>query len=443
MAESAPTGRVVLPEGRAPAGTGVLAAARRARWAVVAIFAGNGFAIASLAVRTPSLKLDIGLSEGGLGLATTLFGVAAVASMQLTGGLAARWGSAWIVRAAAVALPAALAGVGLAGDLPHLFAAMVVLGVVHGVLDVTMNAHAVTVERALGRSILNGCHAAWSLGAVAGSLAGGAAAQAGVSRAAHYLWLAAALVLMALAVGRRLLPPSADRRSGGADAEPAAGTASASDPGTASRRGRPAPVPGGRSARRAGAWRTGWTRRLLVLGGMGAAVLTCEAAVATWSGVFLHDRLGATLGVASLAYIAFTACQTCGRLVGDRMVARHPAPRLVRAGTAVAAAGLALGVAAPWPALAVAGFALMGLGLATPLPVIVGVVGHMGAEGPGAALVMSRFTTMTYSGILLGPAVIGWVAQAAGLTRTLAALVVVLAVVARLAPAAVGRTPVR
>jgi MFS family permease len=373
------------------------------------VFAANGATIASFAVRTPTLKADHALTAGQLGLVSAMFGVAALLSMQLTGGLAARLGSSWIVRSTTVMLPLALLGVGLARGLGQLFAAMLLVGGVHGMLDVTMNAHAVAVERALGRPIMNGCHAAWSLGAVGGSLAGGAAAGAGVSLARHYLYLGVLLIAVALFMGRRLLPAATDRQ-----ARAVTGGAQRHD------------------------WREGWTRRLLVLGAMGATVLTCEAAVANWSGVFLSENLHTTLGVASLGYIAFTACETTVRMVGDRLSARYPAPILVRLGAAIGATGLTVVVLSPRPVLAVVGFAVMGVGLATTLPVIFSVVGHLGADGVGAASLVARLTTMTYSGILLGPALIGWLAQAIGLTWTLAALVPLLALVAFRATATAG-----
>jgi MFS family permease len=374
--------------------------AGNARRAITAMFGGNGLAIASLAVRTPSLKLDLGLSPGQLGLATALLGVSAVVAMQGIGGMAARVGSGWIVRVAAALLPVALLGTGLAPGFAQLVAVQVVLGAVQGALDVTMNAHAVAVERALGRPILNGCHAAWSLGAVAGSLLGMGAAQVGLPRPAHYAVLAALLVPATLAGGRWLLPRQAD-----------------------------APP-----SRTGASWRAGWSARVLLLGAMGASVLTVEAAVANWSGVFLHDHLGATLGVAAFGYVAFTACQTAGRLVGDRLLGRGSATLLLRAGILVAAAGIALVVLSPDPALAVAGFGVAGLGLATPLPVLFGIVGHLGAgSGAGAAAAVSRFSTMTFTGILLAPAVIGWVTDLVGLTRTLAGLIPLLVAVAAVA----------
>ncbi|BCB88260.1 MFS transporter [Phytohabitans suffuscus] len=385
-----------------------MASPSRARWAVTAVFGGNGLIIASMVVRTPQLKLDLDLSPAQLGLVSAAFGVSAVLAMQVAGALAARVGSGWVVRAAILVLPVGLVGAGAAPTLVALLCLLLGFGAAHGLLDVSMNAHAVAVERALGRPIMNGCHAAWSIGAVVGSLAGSAAAQAGTSRLPHYAVLAAVLLPAALVCGRLLLPGYADRR---------AATGSGWSP------------------------RGGWSRRIVVFGAMGATVLTVEAAVANWSGVYLHENLGASLGAATLGYVAFTACQTAGRLVGDRLQTRASAARLVATGTLVAAAGLTAIVLSPWPALAVAGFAVVGIGLATPLPVLFGVVGHLGAAGSGAATAVARFSTMTYTGILVAPAIIGWVAELVGLTWTLAALVPLLALVARAAGPAIRPAP--
>jgi MFS family permease len=390
-----------------------------ARWAVAITFGAAGLVIGSLAVRTPSLKADLGLTDGQLGLVSALIGSAAVVAMQVAGRLAARLGSAPLVRVAAVAQPAALLWVGVAPSAGQLAAAVVLLGAAIGTLDVGMNAHAVAVERALRRPVLNGCHAGWSIGAVAGSLLGGAEAGAGISRAVHYLCLTPPLAVAMLAAGRLLLPAASDRRT---------------DPAHPAHPAHPA-GPGHRPGRRG---RPGWTRRLLLLGGMGALVLTGEAAVANWSGVLLQEHQGASLGVAAAGYVAFTVCQTALRLVGDRLSARHAAASLVRAGTAAAAAGLAVAVASPWPALAVGGFAVAGIGLATPLPTLFSVVGHLGArDGAGAAVFVARFTTMTYAGILFAPALIGWCAAAVGLAWTVAGLVPLLLAVAARAGAAI------
>jgi MFS family permease len=366
----------------------------RARWAITGVFGGNGLLIASLAVRTPSLKLDLGLTTGQLGLLSALFGISAVVAMQTTGRLVFRFGSGLVVRAVTLVLPVALVLVGAAPGLLSLAAAQLAFGALHGTLDVAMNAHAVTVERAMRRPILNGCHAAWSIGAVTGSLLGSAAVQLGLSRSQHYLVLAVLVIPSAWLAGRFLLP-SAELQV----------------------------------AQRPQFWR-GWTPRVVLFGAMGATVLTAEAAVANWSGIFLHDHTGATLGAAALGYVAFTAAQTAGRLVGDRLLARGAADRLLRIGVLVGAFGFGLVLLSPTPSVGVVGFAVVGIGMATPLPVLFGLVGRLGAGDSSSAEVVARFTTMTYSGILLAPAIIGAVAEVIGLTWTLAMLIPLLMLVA-------------
>jgi hypothetical protein len=365
----------------------------RARWAITGIFGGNGLLIASFAVRTPSLKLDLGLTTGQLGLLSALFGVSAVVAMQTTGRLVGRFGSGSVVRAVSVVLPVALVVVGAAPGLLSLAMAQLLFGALHGTLDVAMNANAVTVERSLRRPILNGCHAAWSIGAVTGSLLGSAVVQLGLSRAHHYLVLAVLLIPLAWRAGRSLHCSShvvAPRQS----------------------------------------WWRGWTPRVVLFGAMGATVLTAEAAVANWSGIFLHDHTGATLGAAALGYVAFTAAQTGGRLVGDRLLGFVSGAVLLRVGVLVGALGFALVLLSPTALVGVAGFAVVGVGLATPLPVLFGLVGRLGAGDSSSAAVVARFTTMTYSGILLAPAIIGAVAEVVGLAWTLAMLVPLLGMVA-------------
>jgi Major Facilitator Superfamily len=377
---------------------------RVARWAVTAIFGANGLLIASLATRTPSLKQDLHLTLGQLGLLSAVLGLTAVVAMQTTGGLTARFGSGPIVRVTIPVLPILLVAIGSAPNFAVLVALHLVFGAVHGTLDVSMNAHAVAVERTWGRHIMNGCHAAWSIGAVAGALVASGAAEIGISRTGNYAAVAAVLVPLVLAAGRFLLPARTDRSAAAAP-----------------------------SSQVWSAWRTGWTPQLLVFGAMGASVLTIEAAATAWSGVFLRDYRQASLGLAGLGYVAFSACQTSVRLVGDRLQARTSAARLLQSGSIAAAAGLLVVVLSPWAWVSVVGFALAGMGLATSLPVLFGVVGHLGAHSSdlhGASAMVARFTTMTYTGILVAPAGIGWAAQLVGLTWTLTALVPLLLFVA-------------
>jgi fucose permease len=182
----------------------------------------------------------------------------------------------------------------------------------------------------------------------------------------------------------------------------------------------------------------GWTRPVLIFGAMGFVVMIGEAAVISWSGVLLHESRGAGLATAGLAFTAFTAFQTAGRLIGDRLTERYGADVLFRGCALVAVIGLTVVVAVPlWPA-AIAGFALVGLGGSVLLPLIFSAVGRVG--GVEAATAVSRLTTFTYAGILIGPAVVGWFAAAVGLVWTFTGLVPLLLGVAANARRMAGRS---
>lgn len=396
---------------RPPVGPAV---AVRARWAVAAVFFLNGLLVTSYIARLPWLKSELGLGDGELGLILTAYGVAAVLTMQFVGVFVARLGSARVIRLALLLLPVALGGTGLAGGAIALAVAVMLLGTVVGTLDVAMNAHAVAVERVRGRPIMNGCHAAWSISAVTGSLLAAGATGAGISAAGHFLALGGVMLVVGILVTAWLLPPSADQAARSGTRAPAPDQAEEQSTG-----GTAPPV----------RWWTGWSRMLVGFGAMGFIAMVTEASVMSWSGVFLHEYRGASLALAPLALTAFTACQTAGRLVGDRLQARHGAHALFRLAGTVAVGGLAVVVLVPSPLAAIAGFAVLGLGGSVLLPLLFSAVGHAGGDGPAAAAFLARFTTFTYAGILIGPAMVGWSAEGFGLGWTFAALLPLLGLV--------------
>jgi MFS family permease len=366
----------------------------RARWAITGVYFVNGLLIATYLVRIPSLKVGLGLSEPRLAAVLTCFSVAALLAMQSVGALVGRFGSARVIQTTVAALPFALVGIGTAGDGIQLAMAVTLAGAVHGILDVAMSSHAVAVERLLGRPIMNGCHAAWGTSSIVASLAG--AAAAGIPIWVHTAGVAAVALPAGVVVGRWLLPAGADRETAG---------------------GKPKQT-----------WRTGWTRPVLVFGSIGLVLMLCEAAVISWSGVFLHENHGATLAVAVFGYGAFSSCQTLGRLGGDRLTERFGRVRVFRAHACVVVAGFTIVVLGPSQYVALAGFAVLGYGTSVLVPLIFSAVGHIG--GDGAAMFVTRVATFTYAGILSGPVLVGWLGHAIGLTWTFAALIPLVVAVA-------------
>jgi MFS family permease len=370
--------------------------ARRARGAVTAIFLLNGLLFGSWAARIPAIRDRLALSDGELGLALAFLPIGAIVAMPLAGALAARVGSRRATRLA-FALACLTAGVvALAPSLAALAALALGLGVAMGSLDVSMNVHGVTVERRYGRPILSGFHAAFSLGGLAGAALGAIAAAADLDVRVHLALAAVASAAIGLVWSRRFLPGSAD-------------AAAAQDPVFV----RP-------------------PRRLWALGALAFACLLIEGASADWSGVYIKTNLGAGAGFAALGFTAFSVTMTVGRLAGDRLVARAGSVRLVRLGGLVAAIGFGAALALSAPPAALVGFACLGAGMSSVIPIVFRAAGQV--DGIASGVSLSAVSSIGYLGFVAGPPAIGGLAELIGLPAALGVLVALAAAVAALAP---------
>lgn len=388
------------------------AEAERALIAVAAAFFVVGLVLSAWFTQIPQFKARLGLGDGILGLALFCPAAGALTSMQAAGWLARRYGSAPLLRVASAAIGVTMLLVGASPGFVWFVIALVVFGLADGMCDVPMNAQAVAVEAALGRPILQRMHAAFSLGTLLGAISGALATWAKVTPLGFLAGVAAGAVLIVLITSPRLLPAAADR----APAPPATPAP-------------PAPPPRRERAKTRG---VGWSPFVIALGLLGAGCLLAEGAAQSWAAVFLRDQRHAAPALAAAAYLVFTAVQFGGRLAGDRLHLRLGPVRLVQAGAAVAAAGLLLELLPSAPAIAICGVGVYSLGLCVLVPIIFGAVGHGSAERHDAASVteaVAKFTTVSYLGYLLGPALIGALAQAVGLAWALTSVFVVLAAV--------------
>ena len=136
-----------------------------------------------------------------------------------------------------------------------------------------------------------------------------------------------------------------------------------------------------------------------------------------WSAVYLHDDLGAAPALAGAGFAAFSLAMAVGRFSGDHLAARLGPVRLLRLSGGLAAVGLAAALVSGRSEIAIAGAGLVGLGLANSVPVLFGAAGRMPGLPAGAAL--AAVATTGYGGFLVGPPVIGLVADAVGLPAAL------------------------
>lgn len=368
----------------------------RARVAITVVFALNGAFFASLFARFPALQDRTGASDGELGLVLLGSMAGLLLSQTVTGMLVARHGSRPLVLAGGLGYAAGLVPIALSGSVLALLLTFPLIGFANGVLDVAMNVHGLSVERSISRPILATLHAAFSFGALGGAAVGGLVAAAGVGVVEHLAAVALAGSAAMVVATRFLLPSATDA------------------------------TPGGPAFQRP-------TRALAIAGLFAFCVLLSEGAINDWAAVYLRD-LGTGEGAAATGLAAFSLTMGFGRLVGDRLTVRLGAVRLARGGAALATAGMAAALAIGRPAAAVAGFAVMGLGLAALFPLSLRAAAARGnAEAPAVAAVSS----MGYLGLLTGPPVVGLLSEVVGLRTALALIVALCALAAVIAQAAV------
>jgi fucose permease len=397
----------------------VRSSAGQARIAISAHFLVMGLTGGVWMARIPSAKSQVHLSDGTLGVALLAVPVGLVLGAALAERLVDRAGSRVLCRICGVGSCAALVTPGLARTLPELMAGLFVIGVFTGTLDVSQNAQGVRVEAAYARPVMTSMHAFYSLGAILGSLAGGGFAWAGV---ALFPSLAAVGVVGALidgTAGRWLLPGKPDHES----REVSLGESS--------------PVPSGTPLTEDSPDARRRVRRLvLALAVLGVCGLVGEGSAGDWSAVYLKDNLGTSAGLAALGFSAFSVTMTLGRGVGDRLIRRFGVVSVVRVGGLIATAGLALALATPVPAVAIAGFTAFGAGLSIVVPQVFAAGGRADPFRPGSGL--AKVVGLGYAGMTAGPAIIGLVANNIGLHL---ALLIPLALAAWIAVAAPALRP--
>ncbi|MFB7787131.1 MFS transporter [Streptomyces vinaceus] len=382
---------------------------RHARIAIAAVFCTHGAVTGSFATRIPWIQDHAQLGSGTLGLALAFPALGAAVAMPLAGRINHRFGARTALRWLLVLWTLSLILPSLAPNLATLCFALFVYGATAGMADVAMNALGVETENRLGRSIMSSLHGMWSVGALVGSAAGTLAAHAGADARLHHLIAALALTAAGLIAVRGVL----DLHSA-ADAEAPPHFA----------------LP---------------PRSALLIGAIGFCAVFAEGASMDWSAVYLRDVLDTDAGLAAACTTAFALTMALARLVGDRVVDRFGAVRTVRASGVLATAGGVLVVVAGNPAVAIAGFGLIGLGIAVVVPLAFAAAAR---SGPAPAQAIAGVATITYTSGLIAPSAIGAVADATslvvsfGLVTLLAFALVVGAAVLRQKPVAAGAAPV-
>ncbi|MGJ7904514.1 MFS transporter [Lysobacter sp. 1R34A] len=357
-----------------------------------------GLAMAAWAPLVPYAKARTGIDDGMLGLLLLALGAGSLATMPLTGAIAARYGCRRVILLASAVVCAALPLLTHFSSVPAMALTLFVFGAAIGTIDVAINIQAVIVEKASGRALMSGFHGFFSVGGIAGAGLVSALLWLQAAPAVAAMSVAVALALLMLAGSRGLLRYGDDSQGGSMFV-----------------------LPHG---------------VVILIGALCFIVFLAEGAMLDWSALLLVSQRGVEARVAGIGYAVFALAMTIGRFSGDRIVHRFGPRPVLAAGGACAATGFILAALAPGAVPTLIGFALVGFGASNIVPILFSAAGRQTAMPAGAAI--SAVSTLGYAGILIGPAAIGWIAKFSSLAMAfllLGAALVAVAASARIAAA--------
>jgi MFS family permease len=366
----------------------------RWRWAVTAAFALGGITISAWGPRLPAIKSSLGIGTATIGLLLAGVTVGAILGLLASAPLRQRLGGRRAVAGALLLITAAMTVMGLAliaRSLPLLAVGFVVAGTGIGTLDVLINVEGSAVERTAGRTLMPMMHAAWSIGAAAGSGIGAACAALGVSPAAQLIGEAVAVAAAAFAVAPGI-PPGLP--------EPA---------------GQDQPRRDRRAALRQ--WLRGWLDvRLLLIGLVMLGVELGEGSANSWLTLAVRSNHGQTAAVAALFFTAFALSEGLTRIFAGPVVDRLGRVLTIRVTTALGIIGIIMFIVAGNRWLVLLGVVLWAVGVSMGFPLGMSAAAE---SGPDPAARISVVASIGYFANLAGPPAIGAIAQSAGLLGAL------------------------
>ncbi|NDW03743.1 MFS transporter [Jiella pacifica] len=377
-----------------------------ARRAVALAFFVNGFGIGSWAPEVPILAARLDIGEKTIGFLIVAFGLGGILTMPLIARAIGRLGSRPPMLLthffATFAFPALI----LAPDLAWAFVAIFLFGAMFAGMDAAMNANAISLERHMDRAIMSSSHGFWSVGGFVGAGAGGPIIAA--FGPATHATVVAAVILVCFGFVWKMA------RDDRAAAVQTPSEVSAGKTGAATGAAAVAYGPAGLFS-------------AVAIGLFALVAMLPEGGTIDWSALYLKTELGADTATSGFALAAFSAAMAIFRFLGDDIRNRLGAVKTVRLFAFVAACGLLLAGLAGHILVALAGFALAGIGLANIVPIAFSAAGNVKGLPDGTGI--SIATAIGYSGGLMAPSVIGFIAEHVGLATVYLGMAGLLAIV--------------
>jgi MFS family permease len=282
---------------------------------------------------------------------------------------------------AALGYAGVLVSLGFASNIWQLALLLFFFGICSNLVNIAMNTQAVDVEAMYGRSVMASFHGLWSIAGFTGAALGTLLVSAGIAPWIHFIIVFfIALVIAGLFFKHTIATDIANEEKQPFFVKP--------------------------------------DRQILVLGLIAFCSMLCEGAMADWSGVYFQKVVEAPKSLVTLGYVAFTGAMATGRFLGDGLVTRMGAKKVFQWSATFISTGLCVAILFPYLFTSIAGFLLVGLGVATVVPLVYSQAGKSGTMQPGLAL--AAVSSISFLGFLIGPPMIGFIAQWAGLRLSFA-----------------------
>lgn len=349
---------------------------RRYRISASVFFFIAGLTFSTWASRIPAIKYKLHLSDAGLGGVLFALPVGLMVSLPLSGWLVSRYGSKPMLMIGSFLYPLILVLLSLSPSVALLTLSLFFFGMAGNLINIAMNTQAVGVELLYGRSVMASFHGLWSLAGFSGALIGTFFVSKNLSPFIHFSFVCVVAILLVLLSYKSTIPHDAGKRQ-------------------------PQKVfvkP---------------DNKLLLLGLIAFCCLLCEGAMSDWSGVYFKNIVQSPPSLVTLGYVAFTGTMALGRFLGDRLVTKFGVKRMLQLSGLLITTGLLTAVIFPFLLIATIGFLFVGFGVSSVVPIVYGLAGKSTTMSAGTAL--AAVSTIGFLGFLIGPPLIGFIAQAVSL----------------------------
>ncbi|MBL7738813.1 MAG: MFS transporter [Chitinophagaceae bacterium] len=351
------------------------------RIAVAAFYFSMGFCFASWASRIPDIKTNLHLSEAELGTVLLALPIGQLLTMPISGRLVTKYGSRTILSFAILLYAIELTNIGWATQMWQLALALFIFGVVGNMSNISVNTQGVLAEKIYGRPIMTSFHGVWSVAGFSGAMVGLLMMNLKLTPRQHF-FVVAAMVFIVVLIARKYLIPGTSA--------PAEKKKFFSKPDGV----------------------------LVQLGIIAFCSMSAEGAMFDWSGVYFKEVVKTPESLVIVGYASFMIMMATGRFIGDRIIARVGRKKLIQISGILVLAGLLISVAFPYLITATLGFLVVGFGVSSIIPTVYSTAAKSSKIGPGMAL--ASVSSIGFLGFLMGPPVIGYIAQLASLRYSFA-----------------------